>query len=86
MRARKFYPFTGIFAVRGGLATTCFLTEADRRRFRYVTPTGRHISNSGTANCWIVDRDGIKNPGTDISPVQIRREALGRRISPGGPR
>lgn len=84
MRARKFYPFTGIFAVRGGLATIPFLTEADRRRFRYVTPVGRHISNSGIADCWIMDRDGVKNPGTINSPVSIRREVLGRRISAAG--
>ena len=43
MRARKFYPFTGIFAVRGGLASTHFRTGADRGRYRYVTPAGRHI-------------------------------------------
>ncbi len=86
MHARKFYPFTGIFAVRGELATTHFLTEADRRRFRYVTPAGRHISNSWVADCWIVDRDGNVNPGTAVSPVPIRKENLGRCVAPGGVR
>ncbi len=86
MRARKFYPFTGIFAVRGGLASTYFLTEADRGRYRYVTPAGRHISNSWVADCWIVDRDGHINPGTAVSPVPIRRGDLGRRICAGGVR
>ncbi len=86
MHARKFYPFTGIFAVRGGLATTHFLTEADRRRFRYVTPAGRHIANSWVADCWIVDRDGKVNPGTAVSPVPIRKESLGRCVAPGGVR
>lgn len=84
MSARKFYPFTGIFAVRGGLASTHFLTEADQGRYRYVTPTGLHISNSWVADCWIVDRDGQINPGTSRSPVPIRREDLGRRICEGG--
>ena len=86
MNPRKFYPFTGIFAVRGGLATTHFLNEADRRRYRYVTPAGRHIPNSWVADCWIVDRDGQVNPGTNRSPVPIRRENLGRRVAPGGVR
>lgn len=84
MRARKFYPFTGIFAVRGGLASTHFCKEEDRGRYRYVTPAGRHISNSWVADCWIVDRDGHINPGTAVSPVPIRREDLGRRICAGG--
>ncbi len=84
--ARKFYPFYGIFAVRGGLASTHFLTEGDRGRYRYVTPTGRHIANSWVADCWIVDTAGIVNPGTNLSPVPIRREDLGRRVAPGGVR
>lgn len=84
--ARKFYPFDGIFAVRGGLASTHFLTEADRGRYRYVTPAGRHIANSWVADCWIVDRAGNVNPGTNLSPVPIRREDLGRRVAPGGVR
>ena len=41
MSPRKVFPTTGIFAVRGGLASTHFLTEADRGRYRYVTPSGR---------------------------------------------
>ena len=86
MNARKFYPFTGIFAVLGGLASTHFLTEADRSRYRYVTPAGRHISNSWVADCWIVDCDGQVNPGTNRSAVPIQREALGRRICAGGVR
>lgn len=84
MHARKFYPFTGIFAVRGGLATTHFLTGVDRRRYRYVTPAGRHIANSWLADCWIVDCDGNVNPGTARSKMPIRKEHLGRRIAPGG--
>ena len=86
MNARKFYPFTGIFAVCGKLASTHFLTEVDRRRYRYVTPAGRHISNSWVADCWIVDREGNINPGTNVSPVPVRREDLGRRIAEGGVR
>jgi len=86
VKARKFYPFTGIFAVRGGLASTHFLTEADRGWYRYVTPAGRHISNSWVADCWLVDREGHINPGTAVSPVPIQREALGRRICVGGVR
>ena len=84
MHARKFYPPTGIFAVRGGLASTYFLTEVDRARYRYITPTDPHNAKSWVADCWIVDRQGRTNPGTTRSPVPIRREDLGRCIAPGG--
>ena len=84
MKTRKNYPLTGIFVVRGGLASTHFLTEVDRRRYRYVTPARNLITNPWVADCWIVDRDGNINPGTNVSPVPVRREDLGRRIAAGG--
>lgn len=86
MSPRKVFPTTGIFAVRGGLASTHFLTEADRGRYRYVTPSGRPLGAYWVADCWIVDREGNVNLGSAHYPVPIRREVLGRRIAEGGVR
>ena len=72
---------TGIYRVKGGLASTHYLSAADRRRYRYVLPARGFPPEATVADCWIVDRQGAINPGTAASPVPVRREDLGRRVA-----
>jgi len=82
MKSRAHFPRPGIYAVRGGLASSHYLSEADRRRFRYAAPSRLHPPTSHVADCWIVDKTGQINPGTAVSPVPVRREVLGRLVAP----
>jgi hypothetical protein len=82
MKPRAKFPGFGIYAVRGGLASTHYLCEADRKKFRYAAPARLHPPTAHVADCWIVDRHGQINPGTVASPVPVRREVLGRLVAP----
>ena len=71
----------GIYAVKGGLASTHYLSEVDRRHYRYALPSRGFPRTAYVADCWIVDQHGNINPGTSVSPVPVRREALGRHVA-----
>ena len=77
----KTFPTEGIFAVRGGISRDNFLSAEHARRFRYVRPAHGVRVTSYVADCWIVDKLGGINPGTNLSPVPFRREHIGRRIA-----
>ena len=81
MKPRAHFPRPGIYAVRGGLASSHYLGEADRRRYRYAAPARVHSPTAYVGDCWIVDRLGFVNPGTARSPVPVRREVLWRRVA-----
>ncbi len=81
MKPRALFPRPGIYAVRGGLASSHYLSEADRRRYRYAAPARLHSPSAYVGDCWIVDRSGQINPGTAVSPVPVRREVLGRLVA-----
>ena len=82
MRTRKTFPASGIFSVRrGAIATSHYLSEADEYRYRYVQPAGIATPSSYVADCWLVDKNGAVNPGTNVSPVPIRRELIMRRVA-----
>lgn len=59
------------------------MSKADQRRYRYVTPARPEGTNERTqmADCWIVDKDGNRNPGTGVSPIPVSLGALGRRVA-----
>jgi hypothetical protein len=80
MKPRARFPRPAIYAVVGGLASTHYLSEADRRRYRYAAPARVHSPAAYVGDCWIVDRVSFVNPGTARSPVPVRREVLGRRV------
>ena len=71
----------GIYAVKGGLASTHYLSEVDRQHYRYALPARGFPRTAYIADCWIVDQHGNINPGTAVSPVPVRREALGRHVA-----
>lgn len=75
---RKRFPTTGIY--RHDIPSGYFLTEADKRRYRYITPAEGTIATMFISDCWIVDKHGNLNPGTNVSPVPVRRDQIGRRI------
>ena len=81
MRTRKKFPTSGIYAVIGGISNGYFLNDADKRRFRYINPAGASLPTSWVGDCWIVDKEGVINPGTNCSPVPFTRESIGRRVA-----
>jgi len=81
-KPRARFPGFGLYRVIGGLASTHYLCEADRRRFPYAAPARLNPPTAYVGDCWIVNRHGQINPGTAASPVPVRREALGRRVAP----
>jgi hypothetical protein len=78
---RKKFPTTGIYAVIGGICDVYYLTERDSRRYRYITPAEYATPQCWMADCWIVDKNGNINPGTDNSPVPFALDQIGRRIA-----
>ena len=80
---RKRFPTEGIFRAQGGIADTYFLNDTDKRRYRYIKPARPDsIQPECTiADCWIVDREGRVNPGTNVSPVPFCLAAVGKRIA-----
>ena len=80
MKTRAKFPVRGIYAVRGGVPSSYYLTPADARRYRYARPAEYVQPEAVIADCWIVDRNGHVNPGTNVSPVPFCREVIGRRI------
>ena len=81
MKPRSRFPRPGIYVVRGGLASSHYLSEADRRRYRYAAPARLHPALAYVGDCWIVDHNGCVNPGTAVSPVPVRREVLGQLVA-----
>jgi hypothetical protein len=81
MNTRKKFPILGVYAVRGGIAGTFYLNDHDRRRYRFVQPSSYVQPTAVIGDCWIVDRHGKVNPGTNVSPVPFGRSVIGRRIS-----
>lgn len=81
MRERKRFPTSGIFRVIGGICPSYYECAADARRYRYIAPSDLALPDSWVSDCWIVDKDGMPNPGTCHSAIPIRREDIGRRIT-----
>jgi len=80
MRERKNFPTSGIFQT-DGLASSYYLDDAAEKRYRYVRPAEYAQPGNCIADCWIVDKDGNINPGTNVSPVPVSRASIGRRIA-----
>lgn len=81
MKERKRFPVGGIYAVRGGICDSYYLTDEDKRRYRYVTPAEYVTPRCCIGDCYIVDETGKVNPGTIISPVPFSRSSIGRRVA-----
>ena len=77
---RKTFPTEGIYTVQGSIASTYYLEPEHARRFRYVRPGEYARSGNVIADCWIVDKHGQVNPGTNVFPVPFSLSAIGRRI------
>lgn len=63
------------------LSDACFMSKADAKRYRFVQPADYCSESAVIGDCWIVDKDGQINPGTNVSPVPIHRDCIGRRIN-----
>jgi hypothetical protein len=74
----KHYPTEGIY--KANIASSYYLCEDDEKRYCYIKPSEYVKPESWLADCWIVDLYGNLNPGTDESPVPIRKEDIGRRV------
>lgn len=80
-KTRKNFPNTGIYAVIGGLSDDNYLSESNKQRYKYITPACPDTPKSSwVADCWVVDKDGLRQPG-DVYPVPINRCRIGRRIA-----
>lgn len=75
---RKYYPTEGIY--KAEISSSYYLSEEDEKRYCYIKPYEYAQPESLLADCWIVDIDGNVNPGTNISPVPIRKDDIGRRV------
>jgi hypothetical protein len=78
---RKSFPIRGIFAVQGGISSTYYLKPEHAKRYRYIRPAQYAHRSHHIADCWIVDKQGKVNPGTNVSPVPFCKEAVGRRVA-----
>jgi hypothetical protein len=77
---RKKFPTSGIYAC-SSLASSDYMTKEDERRYRYITPAyGEDSRDCFMADCWIVDKHGNVNPGTNVSPVPVRLSSIGRKV------
>ena len=79
-KPRTRFPTVGIYQVHGQICSTHFLCAADRRRYRFVMPARHVFPEAWLGDCWIVDQDGERNPGTDCSPVPFRLDVIGERV------
>lgn len=78
MRERKRFPTKGIYKAK--ISRGYYLTDEDQKRYCYITPAKGAQPANWIADCWIVNINGLHNPGTNISPVPIHREDIGRRV------
>jgi hypothetical protein len=78
---RKRFPIEGIYTAIGGICESYYLDDDDARRFRYLMPAEYMTPTCSLGDCWIVDKDGQLNPGTNVSPVPFCLDAIGRRIA-----
>jgi hypothetical protein len=80
IQLRKKFPTKGIFSVYGSLTDDNYLTDEDKKRYRYVMPAEYAESHMWIADCWIVDKEGNLNPGTNVSPIPVNRNLIGRKV------
>lgn len=78
-RPRSHFPTVGIYECLVDLSNY-HLTKADGKRFIYLRPADYVSEESFIGDCWIVDKDGEINPGTNVSPVPVHLANIGRRI------
>lgn len=83
MKRKTFPGNDGIYKALGGIADHHYLNEEDAQRYRYLRPAYPKDPHNKivVSDCWIVDKDGNTNPGTDASPVPFYLEALGKRVA-----
>lgn len=80
MRTRKRFPGDGVYSVIGGLSDDNYISESDKKIYRYIRPAYPDTPpDSYLADCWIVDRKGRTMPDC-ILPIPIRKDRIGRVI------
>lgn len=87
MKTRAIFPRKGIYEC-ANLSSSHYLRPADEKRYRFIEPAYQDMDDEQAekcwlADCWIVDKDGRRNPGTSNCPVPINISNIGARVDSG---
>lgn len=77
---RKYMRHGKRYEIKKSILSALIDSERDMKRFCYAEPV-EYADGSMLGDCWIVDKNGRRYPGLNISPVPICVDSLGKVVA-----